>query len=117
MTRVLALLLAALLTGGFAPRPAYDVVIRGGTIYDGRGGAPYLGDVAIRGDRIVAVGRVSGRGAREVSADAAGQRAFDALQAEPGALDFTLWVELTQTDVEQCGRVPCVIQRRAHGER
>ena len=35
---------------------AYDLVIRGGTIYDGSGGAPYIGDVAVEGDRIVAVG-------------------------------------------------------------
>ena len=33
----------------------YDVVIRGGTIYDGSGGAPYEGDVAIRGDTIAAL--------------------------------------------------------------
>jgi N-acyl-D-aspartate/D-glutamate deacylase len=34
-----------------------DVVLRGGTICDGRGGAPFVGDVALRKDRIVAVGR------------------------------------------------------------
>ena len=50
-----ALILAWLLGGAAAPRPAYDVVIRGGTIYDGSGGAPYVGDVAISGDRIEAV--------------------------------------------------------------
>ena len=36
--------------------PAYDVVISGGTVYDGSDSAPFLGDVAIRGDRIVYVG-------------------------------------------------------------
>lgn len=35
-----------------------DVIIRGGTIYDGGTGKPFVGDVAIRGDRIVAVGRI-----------------------------------------------------------
>src|SRR5436190_864641 len=35
--------------------PEYDVLIRNGTIYDGSGGAPFVGDVAIQGDRIVAV--------------------------------------------------------------
>ncbi len=35
-----------------------DVIIRGGTIHDGGTGKPFVGDVAIRGDRIVAVGRV-----------------------------------------------------------
>jgi len=48
------------------PRAEYDVVLRGGTIYDGTGAAPRTGDVAIRGDRIVAVGEVPGRGAREI---------------------------------------------------
>ena len=37
-----------------------DVIIRGGTIYDGGEGEPVVGDVAIRGDRIIAVGK-SGR--------------------------------------------------------
>lgn len=37
---------------------AVDVIIRGGTIYDGGTGKPVVGDVAIRGDRIVAVGRI-----------------------------------------------------------
>src|SRR5690606_33416069 len=34
----------------------YDVLIVGGTIYDGSGEAPFDASVAIRGDRIVAVG-------------------------------------------------------------
>ncbi|MEW6596034.1 MAG: D-aminoacylase [Pseudomonadota bacterium] len=43
-------------------KPAYDLILKGGTIYDGSGKAPMVGDVAIKGDRIVAVGRgVKGR--------------------------------------------------------
>jgi N-acyl-D-amino-acid deacylase len=38
-----------------APAP-HDLVLRGGTIYDGTGGKPYVGDVAIDGDRISYVG-------------------------------------------------------------
>lgn len=44
-----------------APSPAaepYDLLIRNGRIVDGTGNPWFLGDVAIRGDRIVAVGRV-----------------------------------------------------------
>jgi N-acyl-D-aspartate/D-glutamate deacylase len=49
--------LLALLTVGAAPPPApVDVLIRGGTVYTGAD-APFVGDVAIAGDRIRAVGR------------------------------------------------------------
>ena len=36
----------------------YDLLIRGGTLYDGSGGAPYVGDVAISGDTIAALGEI-----------------------------------------------------------
>ena len=49
----------------------HDLIIRGGTIVDGSGGAPFVGDVAIDGDRIVEVGQVSGTARREI--DAAGR--------------------------------------------
>jgi len=48
--------------------PPYDLVIRGGLVYDGQGGAPFEGDVAVRDGRIAAVGKVSGTGAEEVDA-------------------------------------------------
>lgn len=36
----------------------YDVLIRNGTVYDGSGRPPFSGNVAINGDRIVALGRL-----------------------------------------------------------
>lgn len=52
-----ALLLAVLSCVHPAPPGAvYDVVVRGGTIYDGLGGPPYVGNVGIIGDRIRAIG-------------------------------------------------------------
>jgi N-acyl-D-aspartate/D-glutamate deacylase len=45
-----------------------DLVIRGGTIADGRGGALFEGDVAIKDGRIAAVGKVSAKGADEIDA-------------------------------------------------
>jgi N-acyl-D-aspartate/D-glutamate deacylase len=49
-------------------REEYDLVVRGGTIIDGTGAPGVAGDVAVRGDRIVAVGSVPGRGAAEIDA-------------------------------------------------
>jgi N-acyl-D-amino-acid deacylase len=46
----------------------YDIVIRGGTIFDGSGAAGVVADVAIRGDRIVAVGQVDGNATRTIDA-------------------------------------------------
>ncbi|MFN2164823.1 MAG: N-acyl-D-amino-acid deacylase family protein, partial [Anaerolineae bacterium] len=45
-----------------------DIVIRNGTIVDGTGAPGRVGDVAIEGDRIVAVGQVEERGDREIDA-------------------------------------------------
>ena len=45
----------------------HDIVLRGGTVYDGEGGEPYAADVAIDGDRIAAVmPAVKDRGRREI---------------------------------------------------
>lgn len=48
---------------------AYDVVIKGGTIYDGSGGPAFEGEVAIQGDRIAYVGpRAPQPGREEIDA-------------------------------------------------
>ena len=46
----------------------YDLVVRGGLVYDGRGGDAFEGDVAVTDGLIAAVGRVSGSGAEEIDA-------------------------------------------------
>jgi len=46
----------------------HDLVIRGGTIVDGTGGATHVGDVAVDGDKIVSVGGQAGPGQREIDA-------------------------------------------------
>lgn len=46
----------------------YDLVLRGGTIADGRGSPPFEGDVAIRNGLIAAVGQNLGAGAEEIDA-------------------------------------------------
>ena len=48
---------------------AHDLVIRGGTIVDGSGAAPFVGDVAIAGDVIAEVGPSAAKGHREIDAE------------------------------------------------
>lgn len=72
-----------LLLIGAAPVPNADIVIRGGTIYDGSGGAPYVGDVAVKGERIVAISRTPLRGKRVVDAEG--------LAVAPGFINMLSW--------------------------
>jgi len=88
LIRLLGALLVSALLAACATAPGagerYDVVIRGGAIYDGSGASPYRGDVAIRGDRIFYVGpRAPGTAAREV--DASG------LAVAPGFINMLSW--------------------------
>ncbi|MFF3573784.1 amidohydrolase family protein [Nocardia jiangxiensis] len=47
---------------------SYDLVIRNGTIVDGLGGEPYIGDVAVADGVIAALGTAEGDAAREIDA-------------------------------------------------
>jgi N-acyl-D-amino-acid deacylase len=58
---------------------AYDLVIRGGTVYDGSGAPGAARDVAVRGDRIVDVGTIAGGGGVELEATG--------LAVSPGFID------------------------------
>jgi N-acyl-D-amino-acid deacylase len=49
----------------------HDLVVRGGRVVDGSGAPARTADVAVQGDRIVAVGHDVGRGHRELDADGA----------------------------------------------
>ena len=44
----------------------FDLIIRGGTLIDGSGTAGYVGDIGIRGDYIVKIGRINGSPAHHV---------------------------------------------------
>jgi N-acyl-D-amino-acid deacylase len=68
-SRLCAALALASLPAAATPlaAPDYALVFRNGVVYDGSGGAPFPGDVAMRDGSIVAVGPdLPGRGAREV---------------------------------------------------
>ncbi len=67
------------------PQPApFDVVIRGGTVYDGTGAPGRRADVGIRGDRIAGVGDLSDIPAT-TTIDAAG------LAVAPGFINMLSW--------------------------
>ncbi len=79
-------LLATLSCGGPAapPAPAFDIVIRGGTVFDGTGAPGRAADVAIKGDRIAAVGDLKAASATTVI-DASG------LAVSPGFINMLSW--------------------------
>lgn len=66
----------------------YDVIIRGGTIYDGTGNLPYPGDVGIAGDRIAIVGDLS---------DSTGTTEIDARgkAVSPGFINMLSWANVS----------------------
>ena len=62
----------------------YDVIIRGGTVYDGSGDKAYRADVALVGDRIVEIGDLSGKTAHS-DIDATG------MAVSPGFINMLSW--------------------------
>jgi N-acyl-D-amino-acid deacylase len=66
---------------------SFDLVLRGGTLYDGSGRAGELGDLAITHDRIAAVGEVSGPAKREI--DVSG------MAVAPGFIDIKTHSDFT----------------------
>jgi N-acyl-D-amino-acid deacylase len=65
----LGLILSIAAVAAFAqPAPIYDLVIRNGRLLDGNGNPWVKADVAIKDGRFVKVGRVEGRGTREIDA-------------------------------------------------
>ena len=68
-------------------QPRFDLLIRNGILYDGSGGEPFVADIAVAGDRIVAIG--SGLGSAEVEVDASG------LAVAPGFINVLSWASTT----------------------
>lgn len=84
MTRSLLLLISLFLVACATPAVEHDVILRGGTIVDGSGDAPFVGDVAIDGDRVAAVGDLGNAiGRQEI--DVAG------LAVAPGFINMLSW--------------------------
>jgi len=81
---LLGVVFAASVVISCATPETYDVIIRNGTLFDGSGTPPVKGDVAIRGDKIAAIGDLKGaRGKTEI--DAMG------LAVAPGFINMLSW--------------------------
>jgi N-acyl-D-amino-acid deacylase len=81
---LISLALAPLAFGLESPVDKFDVVIKGGTVYDGTGEKPRVIDVALRGDRIVGLGTFAADKATAVI-DAKG------LAVAPGFINMLSW--------------------------
>jgi N-acyl-D-amino-acid deacylase len=84
-----------------ATQADYDVIIRGGTVYDGSGGTPFVADLAIAGDTIAAIGTL-GEASGRVEIDASG------LAIAPGFINMLSWANeslihdgRSQSDIRQ----------------
>jgi N-acyl-D-amino-acid deacylase len=94
-----ALLLLPLLA--CEPPVRHDLILRGGLVVDGSGGAPWVGDVAVDGDRITAVGDLgSAQGEREL--DVAGSA------VAPGFVNMLSWA--TDTLIEDGRGLSDIVQ-------
>jgi N-acyl-D-amino-acid deacylase len=79
---ILCLVLAAC-SGPDDPPQSFDILIRNGAVYTGDGGEPLNVDIAIRGDRIAAIGDISGTARQTI--DASG------LAVAPGFINMLSW--------------------------
>ncbi len=79
----------------------YDLILKNGTIYDGSGSAPFKGDVAIKGQRIAAVGELDTNQASRVMD-------VNGMAISPGFINVMSWANVSlivdgrsQSDIRQ----------------
>ena len=99
-TLTMSIFVCCLLAACTSPT-SYDVILRGGNIYDGSGEKPYIGDVAFDGDRIAAIGDI-GKATAPVEIDVTGQA------VAPGFVNMMSWANesliedgRSQSDIRQ----------------
>ena len=88
----------------------FDVIIRGGTVYDGTGAAPRKADVGIKGDRIAKIGDLSKASAVSVI-DASG------MAVAPGFINMLSWsTESLIVDPRSMGELKQGVTTQIFGE-
>ena len=84
-----------------SPPPTHDVILRGGTVYDGSGGEPFVADIAIDDDTIAAIGNLDdARAELEIN--------VEGLAIAPGFINMLSWANVSlindgrsQSDIRQ----------------
>ncbi|HLG17022.1 MAG TPA: D-aminoacylase [Blastocatellia bacterium] len=114
LAKFLVLLIALILpmpSVAQAPRaPSYDILIKGGTVYDGTGRPGVRTDVAIKGDRIAAIGNITSANAKTV-VDATG------LAVAPGFINMLSWsVDTLIIDGRSTGEIKQGVTTQIFGE-
>ena len=100
-TIISSLFFTLLFSVSLLAQESYDVILRGGTIYDGSGNPPVTGDVAINGDKIAALGDIGDASAKlEVN--------VEGLAVAPGFVNMMSWANesliedgRSQSDIRQ----------------
>ncbi|MGI9542480.1 MAG: N-acyl-D-amino-acid deacylase family protein, partial [Cyclobacteriaceae bacterium] len=95
------LILMVMVCVGCQQSVEYDLILRNGTIYDGTGKAQIVGDIAVQGDSIVAVGDLKNlKGKEEID--------MQGLAVAPGFINMLSWANVTliedgrsQSDIRQ----------------
>lgn len=80
----LILSLCILAVTGCTNRQSFDLVIRNGVVYDGKGGEPFLADIGVNADTIAAIGDLKEAEAKQVI-DASGKA------VAPGFINMLSW--------------------------
>lgn len=99
--RLIFVIILCVTLSACAEPTSYDVILRGGTIYDGSGDNPYTGDIAFNGDTIAALGDI-GKATATTEIDVSG------LAVAPGFVNMMSWATesliedgLSQSDIRQ----------------
>ena len=82
--RIISTVIVYALLTACTPPTSYDLILRGGNVYDGSGGAPFIGDIAIDGDKIVALGDIG-------DATASVEINVQGLAVAPGFVNMMSW--------------------------
>jgi N-acyl-D-amino-acid deacylase len=78
------IIILVLVTASCKPATHFDIIIRHGMIYDGNGGEPYMGDLAINSDTIAAIGDLT-KAVATSELDAMG------MAVSPGFINMLSW--------------------------